>query len=585
MINDYVTELRRAVQGPDAFSLRYFPLFIAISFPFLVIVESNTIANFTQLLDWMIVKALGLVGLAIFYYFLRTRFLLRSDKTVHLVTLILLSGAGGVIQGTITAIAIRKIGLVDVSDFWVRPLAGFFIALSWLPTNAVCMNAFYTFANQRQELQEKVARLQQVRFNQSGLAVSIRRSIVQSISKELNLSREVAKEEFENSLKPESTSNISSSLLRDFASTNLRELSHQLWSQSNLPVAKLTKKPNNLLEIYQLGLFLPPIDSFFFSLTCATLIMPFALRNSPIGVVIGLALAFFLTSFLSMALLSPIAAKFSSVTQMAYPLRVALASGFSLATFGIARHHFAPEIDQRNFFIGATAFIFMSGVGLLISLAKSGIADQDEVVDALAANAAREKLAIGLAEVEIALISRQWAQYIHGSLQAQLLAIAALLEHSSEKGDTRSREEAIESAHALLGSDFSIKDELVVRDLQQESIFRCQLWGDLIDFEVNCMIRQDLPDVPIIKFGDAVEEAITNAVRHGKATAMLIDLRLNQDSDLQCTFTDNGSGISSDSVNGFGSAIFASITNGNWSRTSRGDSSGTVLRLVIPALA
>ncbi len=581
-MTDYVSELRRAVQGPDALSLRYFPQFIAISFPFLVIVESNTIANSSQLLDWMIVKALSLVGLASFYYFLRNRFLLRSDKTVHLTPLILLSGAGGVIQGTITAIAIRKIGLVDVSDFWVRPVAGFFIALSWLPINAVCMNAFYTFANQRQEMQAKVARLQQVRFDQSGLAVSIRKSIVQSISKELNLSREVAKEEFEKSLKIESSSEISSSLLRDFASTNLRELSHQLWKQSNLPVAKQIKKPSNLLEIYRLGLFLPPIDSLFFSLTCTTLIMPFALRNSPIGVAIGLTLAFFLTSFLSMALLSPIAVKFSSVTQRAYPLRIVLASGISLATFGISRHHFAPNIDQRNFLIGATAFIFMSGVGLLISLARPGLADQDEVVAALAANAAREKLAIGLAEVEIALISRQWAQYIHGSLQAQLLAIAALLECSSEKGDTRSREEAIESAHTLLGSDFSLKDELVVRDLQQESIFRCQPWGDLIDFEVNCLIRQDLPGVPIIKFGDAVEEAITNAVRHGKATAILIDLRLNDAGDLQCTFTDNGAGIPEDSVNGIGSAIFASITGGNWSRTNRTDGPGTVLQLVVP---
>jgi len=190
-----------------------------------------------------------------------------------------------------------------------------------------------------------------------------------------------------------------------------------------------------------------------------------------------------------------------------------------------------------------------------------------------------------LVQVEIALISRQWAQYIHGSLQAQLLAIAALLEHSSLKGDSRSREEAIEAARALLDSDFSVKEELVVRDLQEESEFRCRQWADLVEFRVTCLMTHDLPDIPVSRFGDAVEEAITNAVRHGNATTIVMDLRLNDAGDLQCTFTDNGSGIASDSVNGIGSAIFASITGGNWSRTNRTDGTGTVLQLVVPASA
>ena len=585
MISDYVTDLRRAVQGPDALQLRFLPLFIVISFPFSIIVESSTIKNSGQLLDWMLAKGAGYFGLAFFYYFIRARFELRLDKTIRLPSLILLSGLGGVIHGAITAVVIRRIGLGDVSAFWFRPAAGFFLGMSWLPINAVFMNAFYSYSNQRNELQLKVDRLQQIKFSQSGLANEIRNNIVEGISKQLNLSRNAAKEEFDKSLKTELGSNIYSSLLRDFASTNLRMLSHQLWQKSEPQVKHEVNRSNNLLEVYRLGLYLPPIDSFFYSVTSATLLMPIALRNTPVEYGVAFGSLFFFASFLSMALLSPIANRYSSKSEYVYPVRVAVSSIIAISVFGATRHHFLPNTDPHNSLLAISAFFFMSGIGLLISLAKSGIVDQSAVVDALVASAAREKLEIRLAEVEIALVSRQWAQYIHGSLQAQLLAIASLLEHSSLKGDSRSLEEAIEAARALLDSDFAVKEELVVRDLREESELRCRQWADLIEIQITCLIPHDLPDIPVSRFGDAVEEVITNAVRHGNATTILMDLRLNEAGDLQCTFTDNGSGISSDSVNGIGSAIFASITGGNWSRTNRTDRPGAILKLVVPASA
>ena len=584
MISDYVTDLRRAVQGPDAMDLKFLPAFIAISFPFSIIVESATISNFRQLLDWMLVKFLGLFVLGSFYYFLRERFKRRTDKTVNVPALILLSGIGGIIQGAVIAFAMRKIGLVDVSDYWVRPLTGFFLGLSWLPINAVCMNAFYSYARQRQELQSKVQSLQQLRFNQSGLAGVIRENIEIDISRQLNLGRAQAKSKFDNSLRMGSSTDISSSLLRDFASTNLRDLSQQLWHQSTYPEIRESKPTNQFFELYHLGLHLPPIDSFFFSFTSATLLMPLALRNCSFGIGFILGMSFFLASFITMAALSPIAKKLSPKYKFAYPMRVVIATAVSMAVINVTRQRFAPAADQRHIFIGVTAFIFMCGVGLLISLAKSGLVDQDKVVEALNATARNEKLAIGLAEVEIASISKQWAQHIHGSLQSQLTSIAALLEFSSAKGDTKTRELAIESAYALLNSDFSIKPELNTRDLMDEAIHRISQWADLIEFEVDCTLERDLPGIPVARFGDAIEEAITNAVRHGHASHMKISMALVADSALECIFTDDGTGIPANSVNGIGSAVFTTLAGANWSRTNREDGPGVRVKLVIPAL-
>ncbi len=584
MINDYVRDFRHAVQGPDALSLRYLPFFVIISFPFSILVEMDTIKSPTQLFNWILIKFIAYIGLLAFYYSHRAFFQKRVDKTIAILPHVMLSGLGGAIQGAIVVIGMHKAGFSEVSALWVRPASGFFLGLSWLPINAVCMNAFYSYSQERQILQSRVDLLQRIRFTQSGLASAIRENIERRISKQLNMSLNAAKEAFENSLKSEENSTISSSLLKNFASTNLRDLSHQLWNQSQENTRKTMRKPHDLIEIYRFGLFLPPIDSFFFSLTSATLLMPIALRSVPNLKAFGLAVFFFVTTFLIMAILAPIARSMSEKSRLALPARVVIASCISLFLFSNARAHFASEESHRNLFLGISSFILMSSVGLLISMAKSGIASQDAVVDALVASAAREKLTIGLAEVEIALVSRQWAQYIHGSLQSQLLAVAGLLENSSLKGDTRSREVAIDAAHNLLNSNFTVKEEFEVRDLEEESEFRCRQWADLIEFDVTCLVTRDLPGIPVNRFGDAVEEAITNAVRHGGATMMQIDMRINEAGNLQCTFTDNGKGMSDTCVHGFGSAIFTGVTGGNWSRTNREDGLGVRVQLIIPAL-
>ena len=73
-------------------------------------------------------------------------------------------------------------------------------------------------------------------------------------------------------------------------------------------------------------------------------------------------------------------------------------------------------------------------------------------------------------------------------------------------------------------------------------------------------------------------------MRHGLATHVKIELHLTDTGDLACTFTDNGVGLAIDSRPGLGSAIFESMTAGNWSRTARHDGPGTRLHLVFPAL-
>lgn len=165
-----------------------------------------------------------------------------------------------------------------------------------------------------------------------------------------------------------------------------------------------------------------------------------------------------------------------------------------------------------------------------------------------------------------------------------MLAMAIILEESVGDNNLAKKQQALDDAHLLLSSDFSAPVSPSSRNIKDELLFRCQLWGGIVEIEIESSISQAAPGIQVNAVGDAVEEALANAVRHGHASKINIEMHLTEIGDLACAITDNGVGISVDSRPGLGSAIFESITGGNWSRTARHDGPGTRLHLVIPAL-
>jgi signal transduction histidine kinase len=91
------------------------------------------------------------------------------------------------------------------------------------------------------------------------------------------------------------------------------------------------------------------------------------------------------------------------------------------------------------------------------------------------------------------------------------------------------------------------------------------LWGGLVEIHQNVSVAEGSISPSLVnQISDCVEEAISNAVRHGKASVISIYLQEGTLGRLVLTVTDNGQ-LDSTPVGGFGFRIYQEASQGNWS--------------------
>jgi signal transduction histidine kinase len=175
---------------------------------------------------------------------------------------------------------------------------------------------------------------------------------------------------------------------------------------------------------------------------------------------------------------------------------------------------------------------------------------------------------------KIALLrDRKIAQFMHGQLQGHLVAASFEL---SESGDEASVEEALDLIEAVL--DGAVQDFLAFpKDLDQVKFELAESWGGLasIEFRDSGLVG-DLTPAQLNKLQDTATEAISNAVRHGLATTIVIDIA-QAGQKLLFTATDDGVGPTLGDP-GLGSTYLDTISK-HWS-LSQGDP-GAVLQVLI----
>lgn len=175
------------------------------------------------------------------------------------------------------------------------------------------------------------------------------------------------------------------------------------------------------------------------------------------------------------------------------------------------------------------------------------------------------------ASAQVAQLARESAQVLHGSVQTRLVACAVAIERASQTSDVDAFRAAMHEAHAALVPPTLGFDD--TRALGEQLERTVSLWSGLCSVRVT--IDPALIDecgVLARNIGRVVEEAVNNAVSHGDATAVDVDVR-GAGKSLLIEVTDNGSGFS-DSTPGLGSALLDSLC-GRWELTNAPH--GTVL--------
>jgi hypothetical protein len=222
--------------------------------------------------------------------------------------------------------------------------------------------------------------------------------------------------------------------------------------------------------------------------------------------------------------------------------------------------------NKRIIFDITIVLIFMA-----IHIAQSYVISGEEIIRVLnrqnSENLIREKLT----SEQVAILSRNWAEHVHGRLVTRLTSASILLEREGPKGDSESTIAALDIiSDALHDENSNLTEVEVERNLGEEIGFRVEPWSGIVDIHVNFESKcKSKKSSRLSEIGVLVEEAISNSVRHGDSTAIDLSIAMANRSELLIRVVDDSKGpvpadISESESRSLGLLIYDSVSDGNW---------------------
>jgi len=175
--------------------------------------------------------------------------------------------------------------------------------------------------------------------------------------------------------------------------------------------------------------------------------------------------------------------------------------------------------------------------------------------------------------------NRDMARYLHSHLQSAMLNSANVIERADSAGDN----EAIRSEVERILSQMELPDENLLADqsISLEAALKASKtnWDGLMKVRSRFSGDAKISNPTEIKNVETIlDEALSNAFRHGKAKNVVIDLRGEKDA-LHISIKDDGLGPQG-GKEGMGSQTFHSIGGSAW-RLRTGDGKGAVLSITL----
>lgn len=192
-----------------------------------------------------------------------------------------------------------------------------------------------------------------------------------------------------------------------------------------------------------------------------------------------------------------------------------------------------------------------------------------------------EERVLALTRTQLASeVARDVAQKLHGPVQARLTACAVAMEEAARSQDTLLYRESLERAHRILNSSLFVETDRDPHTLEEAIEWATEPWRGLvgITWAIEPGLGGSSDDDALVE--SVVEEAISNAVRHGRATRIQIDITSAYDG-ITLQVDDNGNGPTTQSP-GLGSRLFERTSRGRWSLGNSSQTPGACLRIHLP---
>jgi two-component sensor histidine kinase len=221
-----------------------------------------------------------------------------------------------------------------------------------------------------------------------------------------------------------------------------------------------------------------------------------------------------------------------------------------------------------GFFYPLGFYVYMRFVQIIQPAAINAI-KADEIY---ASNSLKEAISNIVKDEFKQSMSHQWATFIHGKILTRLAATSLKLEQAVSNNDNESFEVGLKNIVLVL-EDPTREFEQKTVDLKTEISSRLDPWEGLIAIKIEIdPALADISNERVKDLGEAIEEIISNSVRHGGSQNISINITSGNHPDIAVKIQD-------DAVNplplvttriGLGTKILNLVSDGRWSISRSG---------------
>ncbi len=222
--------------------------------------------------------------------------------------------------------------------------------------------------------------------------------------------------------------------------------------------------------------------------------------------------------------------------------------------------------------VSASVTVVMVAGGLAHALNVSEAA----VLADLEASISDAEVRAGARAREEARLQREIAIHLHGTVAANVTAATMRLRQAIDEGDVLIAKAAYAEACQLLDSD--LRTTMLAEQSDLSALIRelAESWDGIADVRATITGEQGLPPSTVRDIVSVITEAVSNAVRHARATRVDVLVAVSSTViDIEVVDDGNATGAAG---RGLGSSLFDHVSPGDWERSAN-PSGGTSVRL------
>lgn len=493
--------------------------------------NANSADGDTEAWTWLLIAVIGYLALGLVVLLADLTFFRNRRVTpVSIGAVIGLGAAAGATRGAV-------VGLLAARSFEsqsmpgviaTRIVTGAVLGAILIPVAALVLSVIFTYRTQRHELLRERTQLESERLRVEGVSEAMRLALVESVQADLD------------------------EVVRTGDPELARAISHRVWeAEESAPAPRMHWR-----AVLRASLVHNPFPTLPVIVIWA--LSAWGTLTTAIGAPRAILQIAFSVTMIAVAF-SVARRRMRTSQRDSGALFVVVMLALVIVTGPIASWIFDPRGLPTGLSLIIVNAVWLPTLTLLLGIAISALRSSEEVLLTLQRQVGDAEVAAWAAQEESTRIRKQLATGLHGSVQSRLLAAASLMRQPSLVTDP-----GIEDPVVLLSNlmrELDTRDDVDSRALSERLAEVARPWEALMTISIDseCEPDAELRDYIV----HVVEEGLSNAYRHGAATAVSCSVTMRAGHAV-ISVRDNGSTTAEMSAPGIGSALLESIAPGAW---------------------